>query len=303
MLKLLVIGGTGMLGHKLVQTLGQKFDVYCTIRREFERVERFAVFDDQKTISGIDLESQELIQRAVKIARPDVVINAAGVIKQLPASADVVSTLTINSILPHRLYELSREHGFRLILISTDCVFDGRKGDYTEADPPDSRDLYGISKSLGEIMGSGCLTIRSSFIGRELETCHSLVEWFLSNRGGKVKGFTKAIYSGFPTVVFADIIANLLVERPGLEGLYHISSEPIDKFTLLSLVAREYRADIEIEPDNSFLIDRSLNSSRFCEATGFVPPSWEEMIQSMAADTTPYDKWRERKNLKASESL
>src|SRR5262249_8838615 len=154
--------------------------------------------------------------------------------------SDIVTTLKVNSILPHRLGQMSTEYGFRLILISTDCVFAGDKGNYSEEDKADALDVYGSSKRLGEVTVSRCLTIRTSIIGRELSTNHSLIEWFLSNRGGRVKGFTRAIYSGFPTIVFADIIADLLLKHTGLEGLYHISGEPIDKFGLLSMVDRAY---------------------------------------------------------------
>ena len=290
--RILVIGGTGMLGHKLVQQLSDRFDIYTTIQGDFSTVERFGIFDEAKTISQTRLEDECSVRHAIGRSKPDVVINAAGIIKQLPASSDVIATLTINSILPQRLYQLSREHGYRLILISTDCVFSGQKGNYTESDEPDAKDLYGRSKLLGEVIGDRCLTIRTSFIGRELETSHGLVEWFLSNRGKKVKGFARAIYSGFPTVVFADIMANLLVEHPDLDGLYHISSDPIDKCRLLSLVSREYKANIGLDPDESLVIDRSLDSTRFRTATGFAPPPWEEMVAQMAADPTPYDEWR-----------
>ena len=290
--RILVIGGTGMLGHKLVQQLSDRFDIYTTIRGDFSTVERFGIFDEAKTISQTRLEDECSVRHAIGRSKPDVVINAAGIIKQLPASSDVIATLTINSILPRRLYQLSAEHGYRLILISTDCVFSGQKGNYTESDEPDAKDLYGRSKLLGEVIADRCLTIRTSFIGRELETSHGLVEWFLSNRGKKVKGFARAIYSGFPTVVFADIMANLLVEHPDLDGLYHISSDPIDKCRLLSLVSREYKANIGLDPDESLVIDRSLDSTRFRTATGFAPPPWEEMVGQMAADPTPYDEWR-----------
>ena len=290
--RILVIGGTGMLGHKLVQQLSDRFDIYTTIQGDFSTVERFGIFDEAKTISQTRLEDECSVRHAIGRSKPDVVINAAGIIKQLPASSDVIATLTINSILPRRLYQLSAEHGYRLILISTDCVFSGQKGNYTESDEPDAKDLYGRSKLLGEVIADRCLTIRTSFIGRELETSHGLVEWFLSNRGKKVKGFARAIYSGFPTVVFADIMANLLVEHPDLDGLYHISSDPIDKCRLLSLVSREYKANIGLDPDESLVIDRSLDSTRFRTATGFAPPPWEEMVAQMAADPTPYDEWR-----------
>ena len=291
-MRILVTGGTGMLGHKLVQQLSPDFEVSFTIRGSVDRPSRYGIFRREQIMPDVDLLSDVDLRRAVETTRPDVIINAAGVIKQLPSSKDVVNTLMVNAILPHRLYSLSAEFGFRLISISTDCVFSGEKGSYTEADPADALDLYGRSKNLGEVSGERCLTLRTSIVGRELETSHGLVEWFLGNRGGKVKGFTRAIYSGFPTIVFADIIAHLLIECPDLDGLYHVSSEPIDKSSLLQLINKAYEANVDVEPDPDFVIDRSLDSAKFRLASGFVPPTWDEMIDRMATDPTPYDQWR-----------
>jgi dTDP-4-dehydrorhamnose reductase len=292
MTRVLVIGGKGMLGHKLVQQLSDRFEIYSTLRTSLDTADNYHLFQRDRTIEGVNVNSDADLARAFDKSRPEVVINAVGIVKQVPSSSDVVTTLKVNSILPHRLYQMSAEYGFRLILISTDCVFAGDKGDYSEEDKADALDIYGSSKRLGEIVGNRCLTIRTSIIGRELSTNHSLVEWFLGNRGGRVNGFTRAIYSGFPTIVFADIIADLLVNHPDLEGLYHVSSDPIDKFRLLSLINEAYKAGIEIEPDDRFVIDRSLNSSKFRTATGFVPPDWETMVDRMRSDRTPYHRWR-----------
>jgi dTDP-4-dehydrorhamnose reductase len=290
-MRVLITGGNGMLGHKLVQRLSADFDVFATLRGSFSEVERFGIFDRKLIIENVDLIDENAIRGAVKSIKPDVVINAAGVIKQRPTSKDVVNTLLVNSILPHRLAALGHELGFRVIVISTDCVFSGTKGNYSEDEPADALDLYGRSKNLGEIDGDNCLTVRTSIIGRELQMGHSLIEWFLSNRGGKVKGFNHAIYSGFPTIVFADIISNLLLEHKALSETYHVSSDPIDKYTLLGLVNDAYRAGIEIERDDTFAIDRSLDSSKFRSQTGFKPVSWSEMIDRMASDPTPYDSF------------
>ncbi len=226
------------------------------------------------------------------VFKPDVIINAVGIIKQLPTSKEVVETLKINSIFPHQLAQIAQASGARLITISTDCVFNGRKGNYTEKDISDAEDLYGRSKNLGEVSAPGCLTLRTSIIGRELQTSHSLVEWFLSNRGKKVKGYTEAIYSGFPTIILADIITDLIENHKNLQGLYHVSSETISKFDLLCLLKDFYKVPIEIEPYADFEIDRSLDSSKFRKETGFAPLGWEEMIEKMAQDPTPYDNFR-----------
>jgi dTDP-4-dehydrorhamnose reductase len=292
MMKVLVLGGNGMLGHKLVQVLQGKFDVWTTLREDFERYEKFGIFEREKTICGVDAENFETVKNAIEYIKPDVIVNAIGVIKQLPSSNNVVKTLTINSIFPHLVAETAQEINARFIEISTDCVFSGKKGNYSEADLPDAYDLYGKSKSLGEVTGENCLTLRTSIIGRELLTANSLVDWFLSNHGQSVKGYKHAIYSGFPTIVLAEIIADLLINHPKLSGLYHVSSEPINKYDLLCLIRDAYNTDIEIKPFEDFSTDKSLNSDKFRLETNFTPETWQEMVAQMANDKTPYDEWK-----------
>lgn len=287
--KVLILGATGMLGHKLVQCLSVHFDVYSTIRGSFDNVERYGIFRRDRIIENVDATDGAMLEKVIMETVPDIVINAIGVVKQVPSANDVITTLELNSILPQRLAILSKKLGFRLILFSTDCVFDGGRGMYTEQDTPNALDLYGKSKQLGEVSQENVLTIRSSIIGRELSTSHSLVEWFLSNRGGRVFGYTTAIYSGFPTIVIADIIRGLIVDHPSLSGVHHIASEPINKYELLGLVDEFYDAAIEIEPSDQLVIDRSLDGSAFSSLTGFQPEDWPTMIQKMAEDKTPYD--------------
>lgn len=275
-----------MLGHKLVQVLREHFEVWATIRGAFS--EHYRIFEKERTVENVEVTDHESAVTAIERSRPDVVINAVGVIKQLPDSKNVITTLSINSIFPQQLANLSEKYGYRLITIGTDCVFSGSKGNYTENDTADAVDLYGQSKRWGEVYGKNCLTLRTSIIGHELGTAHSLLEWFLSNRGAKVKGFSQAIYSGFPTVVFADIIRDLIVSQPSLNGLFHVSSEPINKYELLRLINAEYDAGIEIEPDSEFKIDRSLNSEKFRAETGFEPLSWPKMVRLMREDSTVY---------------
>lgn len=289
-MRVLILGGNGMLGHKLVQVLGRDFEVFTTIRRQFAAVERFGIFEPERTFPSLDVTSEKDLFAAIEKTRPDVVINCVGIIKQIDSTPERM--VQINTILPRRLAHLSTEFLFRFISISTDCVFSGAKGNYAETDPADADDPYGRSKLAGEVTSPNCLTLRTSIIGRELGTAHSLVEWFLSQRGSKVGGYVNAIYSGFPTIVFAEILANIIRDHPGLSGLYHISSDPISKFDLLHLVNKRYDANVEIEPDPSLVIDRSLDSAKFRTATGFAPESWHSMIERMAADPTPYEVFR-----------
>lgn len=293
MKKVLILGGAGMLGHKLVQQWSKQFNVWTTLRGSFGSVERFGIFNREKTVARVSAENFDSIIQVFDQVKPEIVVNCIGVIKQLPNSKNPILTLSVNSIFPHRLSQLCQVAGARLITLSTDCVFSGARGHYTEQDVPDAVDLYGQSKHWGEIAADNCLTVRTSIIGRELGSAHSLVEWFLSNRkqNKSVKGFTKAIYTGFPTVVFADLLADIIESHPNLSGVWHVSSDSINKFELLRLINREFGANLQIEPDANFCCDRSLDSARFRALTNFKPKTWAEMIELMANDPTPYEEF------------
>jgi dTDP-4-dehydrorhamnose reductase len=281
-----------MLGHKLCQLYRQRFDTWTTVRTNYREYASYDLFDPERTIGGVDAADFDSVVRAVADVKPQVVINCIGIIKQLQAAKDPIISIAINSLFPHRVANLCRTGGVRMVQISTDCVFSGRKGGYTEDDASDAEDLYGRTKFLGEVAAPGCLTLRTSIIGRELSTKSGLLEWFTANRGGRVRGFQKAVYTGFSTIALADIIADVLENHPNLEGLYQVSSEPITKYDLLSLVNETYSLNIQIEPDAETVCDRSLDSSRFRRATGFKPSGWTEMITEMYRDPAPYQLWR-----------
>jgi len=291
-MSILIIGSSGMLGHKLYQRVSSEFEVFATIRSDLAAIERFGIFKGHSVFSDVDVTDIAAVCRVIEVVKPDCVVNCVGVVKQNPTLADKIRTLTINSIFPNQLAQLSAEFDFRLITISTDCVFDGTKGNYSESDAANARDLYGLSKLLGEVTDGRSLTIRTSIIGREITTSHSSVEWFLANRGRTVDGYTKAIYSGFPTIELADIIADLIKNFPDLNGLFHISSDPISKFDLLTLVNKYFKSNVSIKPSEAVVVDRSLDSAKFKTLTGFTPPDWESMIARMAADPTTYGSFR-----------
>lgn len=281
-----------MLGHKLIQQWSNKFDVWATVRASLSQYSGISSFDESKLFCNVDVTDIQSVERAVSSVKPDVIINAAGIIKQKRSAKDVEATLKVNSIFPNLLADVAERYNSRLFCISTDCVFDGVDGNYSEEDVPNARDLYGRSKILGEVEKPNCLTLRTSIIGHELGTSHSLIDWFLGNEGQTVRGFVNAVYSGFPTVVFAEILADLILNHENLEGLYHVSSDPINKFELLQLVKTAYKVDIDIEPFEDFKIDRSLNSSKFRREVGFDPSSWDKMIERMAQDSMPYKTWK-----------
>ena len=291
MTRLLILGGGGMLGHKLWQTALPRLETKATVRSGAP----FFVhrgYPPGSVLPHVDVSDPNTLMRAFAVTRPQVVVNCVGVVKQLTAAKDPLLSISLNSLLPHQLADVCQAVGARLIHISTDCVFSGRRGMYRESDPSDAEDLYGRSKYLGEVGRPGCLTIRTSIIGRELGTQNGLVEWFLSNRGRTVHGYEKAIFSGLTTNALSTLILDLVQNYPDLSGVYQVAADPINKYDLLELLNAAYQAGATIERDGSVAIDRSLDATRFREATSFTAPSWPDMIAAMAADPTPYDQWR-----------
>lgn len=280
-MKILVLGASGMLGNAVVRVLSEKADwqVFGTIRSG-SAMRFFRKDVAERLLSGVDVQQQDSLTQAFIRVRPDVVINCIGLVKQLAEADDPLQAVPINTLLPHRLAKLCELSGARLVHMSTDCVFSGEKGGYRESDPSDAKDLYGKSKYLGEVDYPHAITLRTSIIGHELQSTHGLVDWFLSQQG-KCKGYTRAIFSGVPTVVLARIIRDIVIQHSELHGVYQVAAKPISKYDLLKLVAEVYGKEITIEPDDRVVIDRSLNAERFRKATGYIAPEWSEMIKSM----------------------
>ncbi len=281
-IKILILGVTGMLGSAVFRQLStdQLHQVWGTLRNP-AGVKYFHPDNHARLLGNVDVLEQDSLIAVLAHVRPDVVINCVGLIKQLADAKDPLSALPINSLLPHRLAKLCALAGARLIHISTDCVFSGRKGMYVETDISDAEDLYGKSKYIGELHElANAVTLRTSIIGHELTSRVSLIDWFLSS-SGKVDGYTDAIFSGLPTVELARIIRDYVIPYPELHGLYHVSAEPIDKYSLLQLVSEVYDKKIEILPNSKVKIDRSLDSSRFRRAAGYMPPIWPDLVRLM----------------------
>lgn len=276
-----MLGASGMLGSAMVRVLSEDagLEVIGTVRSTGAK-RFFAPAIADRFLVGVDVENLDSLADAMAQARPDVVINCVGVVKQLAQANDPLRVLPINSMLPHRLAKWCELAGARLVHVSTDCVFTGTKGCYQETDLSDATDLYGKSKYIGEVHSGNAITLRTSIIGHELQDPHSLVDWFLS-QGASCRGFRKAIFSGLPTVVLAQLVRDVIIPQPALSGLYHVAAEPINKFDLLTLVKEVYGKEIDIVPDDSLVIDRSLDASRLREATGYVAPSWRAMINTM----------------------
>ena len=282
-MKVLVFGASGMIGSAMFRVLSAKigWQVWGTLRSD--EAKRFFSGDQQdKLVSGVDVEKHDALVRMVARVRPDVVVNCIGLTKHHKEAEDPQLALPLNALLPHRMADLCAVAGARLIHVSTDCVFVGTKGNYGEADAPDAGDVYGQSKHLGEVDYPHAITLRTSTIGHELQSAYGLLEWFLSQQGS-CKGFNRAIFSGLPNTEFARVVRDVVIPRPDLHGLYHVGADPIGKYELLKLIARVYGKQIDIVRDDEFMIDRSLNSRRFNQATGYKAAGWPELIQAIHA--------------------
>ena len=281
-MKILIIGVTGMLGNAMLRALlnsNLNHHVVGTARSE-NALGLFKPEISQHIITGVDVENHDLLIQTFAKVQPEIVINCVGLVKQLAQANNPLSAVPLNTLLPHKIADICSLIGTRLIHISTDCVFSGTKGNYSESDLPDAKDLYGRSKLLGEVDYPHAITLRTSIIGHELSGNKSLINWFLSQEH-KVKGFTRAIFSGLPTVELARVVQDFVLPHPQLYGIYHIAAKPIDKYSLLKLVAQVYGKNIEIVLDEDFIIDRSLNAQKFYEMTGYIAPEWPNLIKQM----------------------
>lgn len=280
-MKILILGANGMLGNVLFRNLSRqkKMEVYGTVRKQ-EYIRYFEPELSKYLILDCDANDYSKINNIILEIAPNLIINCIGLIKQVSEAYDSEKMLSINALLPQKLKITASNIGARLIHISTDCVFSGSKGNYTENDLPDAEDLYGKSKYLGEVSGINCITLRTSLIGHELQTKNSLLEWFLSQKN-ICEGYKQAIFSGLPTVILAELIDKVIIPMEELHGIYHVAAEPISKFDLLNLVSEIYNKEIEIIPNSELIIDRSLCANKFEQITGYKTPEWHKMIEAM----------------------
>lgn len=279
--KVLILGASGMLGSAALRVFAEsgEFEVIGSIRSHASRA-LFPVDLQKHLVVAGDVENQDALTRLFQSVRPQVVINCIGLIKQLDQASDPLNAIPINALLPHRIARLCDLVGARMVHVSTDCVFSGRRGGYLESDFPDAEDLYGRSKLLGEVDYPHAITLRTSIIGHELGSANGLIAWFLQQKTS-CNGYTKTTFSGLPTVELARVMRDVVLPQPSLHGLYHVASAPINKYELLKMVAEIYRKDIQIVPDDKLVMDRSLNADRFAAATGYVAPSWPDLVRLM----------------------
>jgi dTDP-4-dehydrorhamnose reductase len=292
---ILILGAGGLLGHKLCQLLPQEYySIYASVRQPKAIYQtQGAIYQHVTLLDNIDALNEAGLNALLFSIRPDVIINAIGIVKQLQSAHDPYLSVGINAFLPHRLARLCQQIGAHLIHMSTDCVFDGKKGQYAESDVSNAEDLYGKSKFLGETTAdeSNAVTLRTSIIGHELQSpTHGLLEWALSQRGKTIKGFTQAYFSGFTSNELVGIIHRVIQKHLDLRGVYHVASHVISKYDLLKRINQAYDLRLTIEADETFHCDRSLQMQRFITATGYQAPAWDTMIATMQRDSDMYEK-------------
>lgn len=278
--RILVLGVSGMIGHKVFEVLSKykNFDIYGTVTKKDE----FLNFEN--VYENIWADRIETVEEIIKRLKPEVVINCIGITKQSDQIKDVKKSIIINALFPHQLADICKQSNIRLITFTTDCVFDGQKGNYSDTDLPTCHDVYGMTKYLGEVREyENVLTLRTSLIGHELNSNLGLLDWFLSQEN-VVSGYKKAIFSGFTTLEFSKLLAEKIIPNEKLKGFYQISVNPISKYDLLKIIAGIYKKNIKIEIDNVVKIDRSLNSDILRKIIGYQPPKWEDLVVQMYND-------------------
>jgi len=293
-MKILILGVTGMLGHMAYRVFSQDHQVYATCRERYEDTTIIHPFVKKEfCFESVDILNPTVLDKVLQQLQPQVILNAIGVIKQKKESKDPIPSIKVNALFPHELAHLADNIGAKIIQISTDCVFSGREGFYNEEAPQDPVDIYGRTKLLGEVTRPPHLTLRTSFIGRQLRDNTSLLEWFLSQKNGHIKGFKYAIYSGLTSYALCQVIKQILERHFDLAGLYHVTSEPINKYELLTRLNQMMQLNIQIDCDTEFHCDRSLDGKKFAEATQIAIPSWETMLTQFVAEAPQYEIWRQ----------
>ena len=281
--RILVVGASGMLGHEAVRALAPDFEVWGACRHP-EELPDLGV-PAERMLGGLDATDGNSAYALVERVKPDLVINAVGIVKQRADARAAIPSIAVNSLWPHVLADACEQVGARMVHVSTDCVFSGSRGMYREEDVPDAFDLYGRSKLLGEVTDrENTVTLRTSIIGWQLGEPTGLVGWFAAHRDEPLKGYTRAVFSGLTTRALTEVVRDVVMPDESLSGLWHVSVESIDKCTLLMMLADKLGWDVQISPINQPVIDRSLDSTRFRERTGWVPPGWDEMLEEMAGE-------------------
>ena len=285
MKRVLVLGVNGLIGHTLYRKLKQEgYEVFGTMRRAKKEFMQYDFLQADTIIDGLDVHDISDVSEAILQVQPSVVINCIGITRRKDEISSSIQAIKINALLPHQMAKLCQDMSIRMIHLSTDCVFSGDSGLYSEDNIPDASDMYGRTKAMGEVLDNpNCLTLRSSFLGTEISDRTELLEWLLAQTGQTIKGYTRAIYSGVSTVYLSSVITDVLKYYPQLSGLYQIASEtPISKYDLLSIAKKAFNIDVEIVEDDSYASDKSLSGTRLKKIMHYRVPSWSDMLQELA---------------------
>ena len=290
-MRILILGGNGMIGHKLYQKISLEYDdTWITLRNNFIDYGYNFIYDSKRVLAMFDLTNFQKLKLELDQLKPNIIINACGITIRRGGENVKSNSILLNSALPHFLNEWVSLNNKRLIHFSTDCVFSGKKGNYLDTDIKDASDLYGSTKSMGEIIDSKfAITLRGSMIGRELENKTELFEWFLKQNNKSIRGFTEVIYSGITTVKMAEIVLRIINYYPNLTGIYNISSKPISKFDLLKLCNESFDIMARIEKDNTYASNKNLISSNFFNEIGLSQPNWIDLIEQLKEDCLLYN--------------
>ena len=287
---ILILGASGMLGHMLVRILSPHHNVVGTTSSKYDEKSHLnRILSENNWVDQVDVRNLSIVEKTIRVSKPDVVINCVGLIKQKIASENSADAIHLNSLFPHQLAEICSKSNVRLIHFSTDCVFQGTPGVKRISDSPNATDLYGLSKLLGEVNTWPCLTLRTSIVGRQLFGSESLFEWAISRRGTTVNGYKNAIYTGLTTNRISQIIKKVIEDFPELSGIYQVASSPISKFELISKLNDHLKLNLQIEPETDFHCDRTLDGTKFIKSTNIDIPSWDDMLTEFAADQSFYD--------------
>ena len=281
-MKILILGGDGMIGHKMTQVLSsQNHEIVISVREKRDLTLK-SVSSKPKVFFN-DFLKDNILDFLVKV-NPDVIINAIGVTIRRGSTKNISETIYLNSLFPHQLSNWALAFKKRLIHFSTDCVFSGSEGSYLEDTTPNALDYYGKTKGLGEINSKSSLTIRSSMIGPELFNKTELFEWIINNKEKEINGFSRVMYSGVTTVYMARLLADLIDNHKNLNGIYNVASKPISKFELLHLINDNFDLGLIINDDKTVISNKTLNASKIEKEIGLQPPSWDELIFELKKD-------------------
>tara|TARA_Y100000766_G_scaffold110909_1_gene94924 strand:+ start:130 stop:1002 length:873 start_codon:yes stop_codon:yes gene_type:complete len=282
-MKIIILGCTGLLGNTITKNFLQNYDyeIYPIIR-DFSKIKFFKQEYHKNFVEILNILDLSELEKTITPIKPDIIINCLGLTNKFSNNNafEIQEFIEINSLFPHKLYQLCMQLNIRLIHFSSDCIFSGKKGAYSETDIPDPIDIYGKSKLLGELDYENCITIRKSVIGHELFSKNGLLEWFI-DQNEVVQGYKKVIFSGLTALELSRLLAIYIIPSKNLKGIINVTGPSITKYDLLKKIARVYKKSINIIPNESVISNRSLNGSKFSNLSGYQPKSWNELINSM----------------------